>query len=105
MGTVAARLSDLVIVTSDNPRSEDPALIAKDIELGLGAGEAEWFTVLDRAEAITQVIRDARPGDLVVIAGKGHERHQIVGTQLLPFEDPAVARAALDRRRSRSRVG
>ena len=105
MGTVAARLSDLVVVTSDNPRSEDPALIAKDIELGLAAGEAEWFTVLDRTEAITQAISDARPGDLVVIAGKGHERHQVVGTRRLPFEDAAVARAALDRRPTRSRVG
>ena len=105
MGTVAARLSDFVVVTSDNPRSEDPVSIAKDIELGLGSGEAQWVTVLDREEAIARAISDASPGDLVVVAGKGHERHQVIGTQLLPFEDAAVARTALDRRRSRSRVG
>lgn len=105
MGAVAARLSDVVVVTSDNPRSEDPASIAKDIERGLGSGEAQWLTVLDREEAIARAISDARPGDLVVVAGKGHERHQVVGTRSLPFEDAAVARTALDRRRSRSRVG
>ena len=105
MGAVAARLSDLVVVTSDNPRSEDPAAIAKDIELGMGSGEAQSITVIDRAEAITRAIGEACPGDLVVVAGKGHERYQIVGARALPFEDAAVAHAALDRRRSRSRVG
>lgn len=105
MGAVAARLSDVVVVTSDNPRSEDPASIAKDIERGLGSEEAQWLTVLDREEAIARAISDARPGDLVVVAGKGHERHQVVGTRSLPFEDAVVARTALDRRRSRSRVG
>ena len=105
MGAVAARLSDVVVVTSDNPRSEDPASIAKDIECGLGSEEAQWLTVLDREEAIARAISDARPGDLVVVAGKGHERHQVVGTRSLPFEDAVVARTALDRRRSRSRVG
>ncbi len=105
MGTVAGRLSDLVIVTSDNPRSEDPGEIAREIERGLVSGDSEWLTVLDRAEAITFAVREARPGDLVVVAGKGHERYQSVGGQMLPFEDAAVARQALTLRRTGSRVG
>ena len=105
MGTVAGRLSDLVVLTSDNPRSEDPASIVKNIELGLTGGDTPWTTVLDREAAITRAVCDAQPGDLVVVAGKGHERYQVIGGHTLPFEDIAVARAALARRRSRSRVG
>ena len=105
MGTVAARLSDLVVVTSDNPRSEDPAAIARDVERGLISGETEWVTVLDRAEAIGFAVREAQPGDLVVLAGKGHERYQTVGGRTVPFEDAAVARQALAQRRTESRVG
>ena len=104
MGTVAGRLSDLVVVTSDNPRSEDPAEIAREVERGLVSGETEWVTVLDRAEAIALAVTEAQPGDLVVVAGKGHERHQTIGSRTLPFEDAAVARAALARRRTGSRV-
>ena len=106
MGSVAARLSDFVVVTSDNPRSEDPEQIVRDIESGLGSpgDSTQWVTVLDRAEAITQAIRDARAGDLVVIAGKGHERYQQIGERSVPFEDAAVAREALATRRSGSRV-
>ena len=105
MGTVAGRLSDLLIVTSDNPRSEDPAQIAKEIELGLGGGDTPWQTILDRAEAIDRAIQEARPGDLVIIAGKGHEQYQVVGSRVVPFEDAAVAREALASRRSGARVG
>ncbi len=104
MGTVAGRLSDLVVVTSDNPRSEDPAEIAREVERGLVSGQTEWVTVLDRAEAITLAVTEAQPGDLVVVAGKGHERHQTIGSRTLPFEDAAVARAALAQRRTGSRV-
>ena len=77
----------------------------KDIELGLTGGDTPWSTVVDREEAITSAICEARSGDLVVVAGKGHERYQVVGTRSLPFEDVAVVRAALAHRRSRSRVG
>jgi UDP-N-acetylmuramoyl-L-alanyl-D-glutamate--2,6-diaminopimelate ligase len=105
MGTVASRLSDLVVITSDNPRSEDPAAIASDIEAGVAAGDTPWLTVLDREEAIVRAIGDARPGDLVVVAGKGHERFQVIGSRSLPFEDAVVARDALARRRSSTRVG
>ena len=100
MGAVAGRLADFVVVTSDNPRSEDPARIAADIAQGSAAGPAPYETVLDRAGAITQAIRDADDGDVVVIAGKGHERYQECSGQYLRFDDMAVARQALAGRRA-----
>ena len=105
MGAVASRCSDLVIVTSDNPRSEDPHRIAEDIELGLTSGRTPWLTVLDRSEAIERGVREARPGDVVVIAGKGHEQRQVFATQSVPFDDAVVAREALAARRGRPRAG
>jgi UDP-N-acetylmuramoyl-L-alanyl-D-glutamate--2,6-diaminopimelate ligase len=88
MGAVAARLSDLVIVTDDNPRSEDPARIRAAIMAG-APGAAE---VPGRREAIAEAIRIARSGDIVLVAGKGHETGQIVGDRVLPFDDALVAR-------------
>ncbi len=108
MGMVAARLSDVVIITSDNPRSEDPAAIIEEIRRGIPAGEAasarapEVIAVVDRAAAIAKAITLARAGDLVLIAGKGHEKSQTIGTRVLPFDDADVARTALARRHQRS---
>ena len=92
MGEIAARLADRVIVTSDNPRSEDPeAIISEILE---GAGEVEHNA--DRREAITEAIAGARGGDVVVIAGKGHEQGQeFAAGHKIPFDDVAVAREAL----------
>ena len=114
MGAVAARLSDLVIVTSDNPRSEDPERIIQEIQRGIvtpadrvgarGPKGTPSVAIVDRREAIERAIREARPGDLVLIAGKGHEKYQVIGDRTLPFDDVEVARAALTRRRSGSRV-
>lgn len=114
MGAVAARLSDLVIVTSDNPRSEDPERIIEEIRRGIvvpanrvlakGRQGTPSLSIVDRREAIERGIREAQAGDLVLIAGKGHERHQVVGERTLPFDDVEIARAALARRRSRSTV-
>jgi UDP-N-acetylmuramoyl-L-alanyl-D-glutamate--2,6-diaminopimelate ligase len=88
MGAVAARLSDVVIVTDDNPRSEDPATIRSAIMAGApGASE-----VPGRREAIAEAIRVAREGDIVLVAGKGHETGQIIGNKVLPFDDALVAR-------------
>ena len=88
MGAVASRLSDVVIVTDDNPRSEDPAVIRSAIMAGApGATE-----VGGRREAIAEAIRIARPGDIVLVAGKGHETGQIIGDRVLPFDDALVAR-------------
>ncbi len=88
MGAVAARLSDVVIVTDDNPRSEDPASIRRAMLAGApGATE-----IGDRREAIAAAIGMAKAGDIVLVAGKGHEQGQIVGDQVLPFDDVNVAR-------------
>ena len=107
MGAVASRLSDVVIVTSDNPRTEDPTRIIEEIKLGVqGAGRERGtlLTIVDRHEAVDKAIAMAEPGDMVLLAGKGHEKTQVVGTTELPFDEPAIAREALDRRRSTSRV-
>ena len=88
MGAVASRLSDIAIVTDDNPRSEDPAAIRAAILAGApGARE-----VAGRREAIAEAIRISRAGDIILVAGKGHETGQIVGEQVLPFDDALVAR-------------
>jgi UDP-N-acetylmuramoyl-L-alanyl-D-glutamate--2,6-diaminopimelate ligase len=96
MGAVAARLSDLVVLTSDNPRSEDPERIIDEIKRGLAGAPA--LVNIDRKAAIEQAIRSAQPGDLVIIAGKGHEKYQVIGDRTIPFDDVDVARAALQRR-------
>ena len=105
MGAVAANMSDKVVLTSDNPRSEQPLDIIADIELGLLDTKTPYVTIPDREEAIVRASVEANPGDVVEIAGKGHEHYQQVGTQLFPFEDGAVARTALSRRRSSTRMG
>jgi len=102
MGAVAARLSDIVVITSDNPRSEDPARIIEEIKRGVPAASdrgAVTFAIVDRTEAIQFAIRKAEPGDLVLLAGKGHEQMQEIGGKQLPFNEAAIARDALERRR------
>lgn len=92
MGAIAQRLADRIYVTDDNPRSEDAAMIRAQI---LHAAPSA-MEIGDRAEAITAAISAAGPGDIVLIAGKGHETGQIVGNKVLPFSDVEVAKAALD---------
>lgn len=103
MGAVAARLSDVLVITSDNPRSEDPARIIEEIKLGV-QGTASCFAIVDRTEAIEFAIETAEPGDLVLLAGKGHEKSQIVGDRVLPFDECEIVREALERRRANARV-
>ncbi|MBU6485746.1 MAG: UDP-N-acetylmuramoyl-L-alanyl-D-glutamate--2,6-diaminopimelate ligase [Betaproteobacteria bacterium] len=98
MGEVAGRLADRVVVTSDNPRGEDPQLIVEDIVPGLAGSSAPWSVVLDRAAASAEAIGAARAGDVVVLAGKGHEEYQEVDGRRLPFSDRRAAEAALSRR-------
>ena len=94
MGAVAERLADRVVITDDNPRTEDPEQIVRDILTGLHAPDA--VTVLrDRRQAIVQTLAAAAPGDIVLMAGKGHEDYQIIGTERLPFCDRATARSCL----------
>ncbi|HWP59636.1 MAG TPA: UDP-N-acetylmuramoyl-L-alanyl-D-glutamate--2,6-diaminopimelate ligase [Candidatus Acidoferrales bacterium] len=113
MGEIAARLSDVVVLTSDNPRSEEPLRILAEIESGLkgaaihkrraderelsGAGEKSYAVEPDRRAAIRLALAVARPGDLVLIAGKGHEDYQILGSQKVHFDDREVAAEELAR--------
>ncbi len=91
MGEIAARLADVAIVTDDNPRSEDPALIRAQIMAACKGG----IEIGDRHQAIRQAVRDLTAGDVLVLAGKGHETGQIVKGEVLPFDDAEEARAAL----------
>ena len=97
MGQIAAQLADLVVVTSDNPRTEDPERILQDILVGIPAA-VEPIVISDRATAIRTAIQRAQSGDAVLIAGKGHEDYQILGTEKIHFDDREQARVALRQR-------
>jgi len=103
MGEVAARLSDFVVVTSDNPRTEKPSDIIADIVPGiLKAMEPHQFVeMVDRREAIKIALEEAKAHDVVIIAGKGHEDYQIIGSQVLSFDDHQVAREIIARGHTR----
>ena len=96
MGEAAGSLSDIVILTSDNPRTEDPNQILADAEEGIKQTGKPYEKIADRREAIHQAIAQARPDDLVLIAGKGHEDYQIIGREIFHFDDKEVAREALN---------
>jgi UDP-N-acetylmuramoyl-L-alanyl-D-glutamate--2,6-diaminopimelate ligase len=107
MGMVAARLSDVVVITSDNPRSEEPQRIIDEIKRGIPAGVQggrvpDVQAIVDRREAIERAVEQAESGDVVLIAGKGHEKYQQIGDRVLPFDDGDIARQALGRRRKRT---
>jgi UDP-N-acetylmuramoyl-L-alanyl-D-glutamate--2,6-diaminopimelate ligase len=102
MGEIAARLADRAWITSDNPRSEPPEAIIDEIVAGVRrvwAAPDRYAMVADRRAAICAALSWAEPGDAIVIAGKGHETYQIVGTDVLPFDDRAVARQVLEEQR------
>jgi UDP-N-acetylmuramoyl-L-alanyl-D-glutamate--2,6-diaminopimelate ligase len=99
MGEAAARGADMLVVTNDNPRSESPETIAQAIREGVERAGGSCDVVLDRSEAIELAIGQAGPGDVVLIAGKGHEPYQITGAITRPFDDRQEARQALARRR------
>jgi UDP-N-acetylmuramoyl-L-alanyl-D-glutamate--2,6-diaminopimelate ligase len=100
MGEVAGRLSDFSIITSDNPRDEDPMQIINQIEEGMretGKQQSgDYLVCPDRFWAIQQAINMAEPGDLVVIAGKGHENYQVLADKTITFDDREVARQLLE---------
>jgi len=109
MGAAAARASDLVVITSDNPRTEDPVRILADIEPGVrgegleplplhAPGSRGYVVEPDRPHAIALAVGLARPGDLVVVAGKGHEDYQIVGVEKRHLDDREEVRRALEQR-------
>lgn len=105
MGEAAGRGSDFVVATSDNPRSEDPAAILREIEPGLKASGVRYVVEQDRAAAIRAALGEAQEGDVVLIAGKGHEKEQILADRTVPFDDAEVARAALGERGYGNGVG
>ena len=95
MGEAAGSLSDLAVLTSDNPRSEDPLLIMNDALVGLQKAGKPYWAEVDRETAIRKAMEEAREGDVVVLAGKGHETYQILKDQTIPFDDRDVARRVL----------
>jgi UDP-N-acetylmuramyl-tripeptide synthetase len=103
MGEIAASLSDVAIVTSDNPRSESPEAIIAGIEEGLRKTARPYLKLPDRREAIFRAIEEAREGDIVVLAGKGHETYQILGDRTIHFDDREVAREAIRERTGKER--
>jgi UDP-N-acetylmuramoyl-L-alanyl-D-glutamate--2,6-diaminopimelate ligase len=97
MGRVAAQLADFTLITSDNPRKEDPAKIAAQIEEGYRSARTEAYAVeLDRRRAIQQILAKAEPGDTVLLAGKGHETYQEFEDTVVPFDDRLHAQEALE---------
>ena len=95
MGEAAGRGSDFVVLTSDNPRSEDPHTIINDALVGLQRSGVKYTVETDRRKAIALAISEARPGDIVLLAGKGHEKVQITREGSVPFDDVEVAHDAL----------
>jgi UDP-N-acetylmuramoyl-L-alanyl-D-glutamate--2,6-diaminopimelate ligase len=97
MGEAAGHASDIVVLTSDNPRSEDPLLIINDVIVGVQRTKAKLFVEPDRQKAIEVALDEARSGDIVLLAGKGHETYQVLRERTIAFDDREVARAALRR--------
>jgi UDP-N-acetylmuramoyl-L-alanyl-D-glutamate--2,6-diaminopimelate ligase len=100
MGLAAGAGSDIVVLTSDNPRGEDPLAIIGQVLPGLSGTPATVIVEPDRRHAIELAIAQAQPGDLVLLAGKGHEKTQTIGERVIPFDDVAIAQQVL-RERSR----
>ena len=96
MGAAATSGADLAVITTDNPRSEDPSAIIAEIEPGARDGGGTYVVEPDRRAAIRLAVREGRPGDVVVIAGKGHERYQETAEAAIPFDDRVVAREELE---------
>jgi len=90
MGEIAGRLSDFVVITSDNPRNEDQMAIIEDIEVGILKTKCNYFKDADRREAIFKALDQASIGDVVILAGKGHETYQIIGEDYIHFNDREV---------------
>ena len=98
MGETAGRLADFTILTSDNPRWEDPELILDDIESGIKGTRGAYIRIADRKAAVTYAFHHAREGDIIVLAGKGHEDYQEIGGVRYPMEDKELVKKAAEGR-------
>jgi UDP-N-acetylmuramoyl-L-alanyl-D-glutamate--2,6-diaminopimelate ligase len=96
MGVAATEGADLTVITTDNPRSEDPLDIIAEVERGAAEGGGRYVVEPDRRAAIRLAVRDAHPGDVVVVAGKGHEQMQELADGSIPFDDGVVVREELE---------
>ena len=94
MGEVSGKLADLTIITSDNPRFEEPQDIINDIKIGIGKTEGKYVEIIDRKEAIRYAIDEARVGDVIVLAGKGHESYQLIMGKRVPFSEKEIVKRA-----------
>ena len=95
MGETAGKYADFSIITSDNPRTEDPASIVADLEKGIIPTGAPYICIVDRREAIHWAVKNAQPGDVIILAGKGHETYQIFKDKTIHFDEREVVREAL----------
>ena len=95
MGEVSGKLSDVTIITSDNPRDEDPLLIMQDIETGIKKTDGKYMMIPDRREAVKYAIKTAKTGDVIIIAGKGHEDYQEIKGKKYPMDDRELVASAL----------
>ncbi|MBB6217010.1 UDP-N-acetylmuramoyl-L-alanyl-D-glutamate--2,6-diaminopimelate ligase [Anaerosolibacter carboniphilus] len=95
MGEIAGNLSDYCVITSDNPRTEEPQSILNDIEIGIKRTQCKYKMILDRKEAIREAVRISKENDIVLIAGKGHETYQILGNTVIDFDDKKIAQEIL----------
>ena len=96
MGEVSGRLADLTVITSDNPRFEEPLDIIKDIETGISKTEGKHISIPDRKDAIRYVINNGQPGDIIVLAGKGHEDYQEIKGVKYPMDERVLIQEVLD---------
>lgn len=100
MGEAAARYADRIIITSDNPRNEDPQAIIRDIIEEISKFETPWRVIEDRRKAIEEAVRGCIAGEIAVICGKGHEDYQILGNRKIHFDDRETVRASIEKVRN-----
>ena len=97
MGKIAADMSDFVVVTSDNPRTEDPQIILDEVAQGTEGAKIPVVKILDRTDAIAFALNEAKADDIVLLAGKGHETYQILGTEKIHYDEREIVRAILEK--------
>ena len=96
MGEVSGKLADLTIITSDNPRNEEPQEIINDIKIGIGKTTGKYVEIIDRKEAIAYAIHHGQPGDIIVLAGKGHEDYQEIKGKKYPMDERVLIQEILE---------